>query len=48
MVRYMAANSKTKCLSRKFTGVSFIVNYSIHLHALALDVIQVPDSNNYF
>ena len=33
---------------RKDTGVLFGLNYSIHQHALALDVIQVLDGRNYF
>ena len=32
----------------KVAGVLFRLNYSIHQHALALDVIQVLDSRNYF
>ena len=32
----------------KVAGVLFRVNYSIHQHSLALDVIQVLDGINYF
>ena len=32
----------------KDTGVLFRLDYSIHLHALALDVIQILDGRNYF
>ena len=32
----------------KVAGVLFRLNYSIHQHALALEVIQVVDGRNYF
>ena len=32
----------------KVAGVLFSLNYSLHQHALALDVIQVLDGWNYF
>ena len=36
------------CCKGKVNRVLFWLNYSIHQHALALDVIQVLDGRNYF
>ena len=35
-------------LSRKCSCILFLLNYSIHQHALALDVIQVLNGRNLF